>query len=138
MPSRLTLAVLALAILPLSGCNADEASALAHAAGDDLHLKLNDDQAGSILSDLQHRNPALSKSDILDRFKENAKQANEMIDGVGGRAACQAIEFREKYGSWPPNNDAAKAIQQREAGTSVTIDTLVAVCRAKELAESGF
>lgn len=137
VPSRLTVVVLALAVLPLSGCNPDEASALAHAAGEDLHLKLNDEQAGSILSDLQHRNPTLSKSDILERFKENAKEANEIIDGIGGRAACSAIEVRLKFGAWP-KSDAADAVQEQQRKTSVPLDTLAAVCRAKELAESGF
>lgn len=137
MPSRSTLVVLALAVLPLSGCGADVAAAFAHAAGEDLHLKLNDDQASSILKDIQHRNPTMSTSDILDRFKENARAANEMIDGVGERVACEAIDFRLKFGAWP-RTDAANALQEQQAKSSVTIDTLAAVCRAKEVAESGF
>jgi len=137
VPSRASLALLALAVLPLSGCNPDEASSLAHAAGADLHLKLSDDQARSILTDIQHRNPTMSKSDILDRFKENAKKANEIIDGIGERAACSAIEVRLKFGAWQ-QSDVAKALQEQQSKTSVTIDTLAAVCRAKELAESGF
>jgi len=137
MPSRLALAALAFAVLPLSGCNPDEATALAHAAGSDLHVKISNDQADSILEDLTHRNPGLTKSEILDQFKKNAERAGEIINEIGERAACAAVEYRLKAGSWP-ETDAAKQLQQQVSSTSIGIDTLVAVCRAKELGESGF
>jgi hypothetical protein len=136
MPSRLTFAVLVLSVLPLSGCNPDEAASFARAARSDLHVKISDEQADRILNQLKHQNPRLTKDQILERFKENAERAGELLDEVGVRVACEAVDYYVENGRWP-DTQAGVTLSQRTDGTSVTIVALNAACKAKKLAESG-
>lgn len=136
MTTRRSFVVLALAVVPLSGCTAGEGEAFAHAAADGLHVHVSEGEGDSILHDIQVHNHGVSKSDFLNSFKENAKQASEILQQVGEYGGCQAVEYRETYGFWPGGQVAA-TLRARTENTPVTVEVLYAVCKADEAGKSG-